>query len=335
MVTITDVANLARVSPATVSRYFNNRALLRDDTAKRVEDAINKLQFSPNPVAAGLRTKRSGMIACIIPTLNNLYYIELFSAIQRRCTQHGYSLCMYSIEEDSDILRKLTESMSEYQFEGVIICYLDEPQVIPTLLELQQRIPIVLLTASDEREQFSTVCLDAYTATYNATKYYISKGYKHIGFVSGGYENNLRIIISEKLRGYEKAVSEAGLASMFSAPRGNLAAEAADGLTAGVLGAQHLMSGAVKPEAIVCTLDIVALGCVRYLREQGYRVPEDVEVAGFSGSTLTDVYAPYISSIVQPLDSIAASAVRFLVEQIHDPYAPKKTKRFDAALRTF
>ena len=99
MAEIEDVAKLAGVSPASVSRFLNNRSLLRDETAEKIQAAITKLNYSPNTVAVGLRTRHSKIFAFIIPTMNNLYYIELFKDIQRLCIEYEYTLCLYSVEE--------------------------------------------------------------------------------------------------------------------------------------------------------------------------------------------------------------------------------------------
>ena len=103
MAKIEDVARMAGVSPASVSRYLNNRELLRDETADKIRVAIEKLNYSPNPVAVGLRTGHSKMVAFIIPTMNNLYYIELFNDMHHRCTECGYTLCLYSVEDDLEL----------------------------------------------------------------------------------------------------------------------------------------------------------------------------------------------------------------------------------------
>lgn len=335
MAKIEDVAKLAGVSPASVSRYLNNRTLLKDETAERIQSAIAELNYSPNPIAVGLRTKHSKMIAFIIPTMNNLYYIELFNVMHRLCIECGYTLCLYSIEEDLQLFRKILGDLSEFQYEGVIISYLDEPEVLDEINRLRRRMPVVLVSADANKTDFDTVYLNVRQSTYEAAKYYVDNGYQRVAFISGGFSNALRIIIKEKLGGYQDAMLEAGRPILFAAPRGENAVEVADGMTAGILGAQQLMSAEEAPDAIICSLDIIAVGAYRYLSENGYRIPEDVAVAGFSGTTLATIYNPAISTIVQPLDKMAKGALDLLLRRIKEPESVPMRRSYYAFLQIY
>jgi len=333
MAKIEDVAKLAGVSPASVSRFLNNKSLLRDETADRIEAAITKLNYSPNPIAVGLRTKHTKMFAFIIPTMNNLYYIELFNDIHRLCIEYGYMLCLYSVEEDLEMLKKILTELSEFQYEGIIISYLDEPEVFEEINRLRRRIPVVLISADISKTDFDVVYLDVREATYKAAKFFIDRDFKRIAFIGGGFLDNLRIVIKEKMRGYQEAMLEAGRPLLIDVPKGRNILEAPDGMTAGVLGAQALMAEECPPDAIICGLDIIAVGVCRYLSENGYRVPEDVMVTGFSGTTLANIYNPSISTIVQPLNEMAKAALELLMRRIKDPASKPVQRSFLAELR--
>lgn len=332
MAKIDDVAKLAGVSPASVSRFLNNRNLLRDETAERIQDAITKLNYSPNPIAVGLRTKHTKMIAFIIPTMNNLYYIELFNDIYQLCVECGYTLCLYSVEDDLEQLKKLLEELSEFQYEGVIVSYLDEPEVLDAIRCLQRRMPVVLISADSEKSDFDIVYLDVRHATYEATKFYIKKGFKRVAFIGGGFLGALRIVIREKMTGYQDAINESGQQPFVDIPKGKNIIDVPDGMTVGVLGAQNMMTEEVPPDAIICSLDIIAVGVHRYLSENGYRVPEDIAVAGFSGTTLASIYSPAISTIVQPLDEMSQVAVDLLMRRIKEPTCKPMKRSFCASL---
>ena len=326
MAKIEDVAKLAGVSPASVSRFLNNRNLLRDETAERIQDAIIKLGYSPNLIAVGLRTKHTKMIAFIIPSMNNLYYIELFNHIHQICMGYGYTLCLYSVEDDLKQLKALLSELSEFQYEGVIISYLDEPEVVDAIRCLKRRMPVVLITADAEKTDFDIVCLDVRHATYEATKFFIERGFKHVGFIGAGVLGALRIVMREKIDGYRDAVSELGQQPLVDLPD-----DGPDGMTVGVLGAQKMMSKDIHPDAIICSLDIIAVGVHRFLSENGYRVPEDVAVAGFSGTTLASIYNPAITTIVQPLDRMSRAAVDLLLRRLKEPESEPIKRSFDAS----
>ena len=333
MAKIEDVAKMAGVSPASVSRYLNNRNLLRDETAERIRIAIEKLNYSPNPVAVGLRTRHSKMVAFIIPTMNNLYYIELFNDMHQRCTECGYTLCLYSVEDNLELLKKIISELSEFQYEGAIVSYLDEPEVMKEIQSLRRRMPVVLISANDKRADFDMIFLDVYEATYQTAKHYIQKNYQNIAFISGGTPDALRIVIKKKLDGYLQAMEEAGRSPLLGTSKENASTELADGMTAGILGAQNLMRGSCKPEAIICSLDIIAVGVTHYLKDHGYGVPEDVAVVGFSGTTLASIYDPAITTIVQPLDEMARGALSLLMRRIKDPDCEPIKLSFQTFLR--
>lgn len=333
MAKIEDVAKLAGVSPASVSRFLNNRNLLRDTTAERIQDAITKLNYSPNPIAVGLRTKHTKMIAFIIPSMNNLYYIELFNDIHRLCIEYGYTLCLYSVEEDLDLLKKILGELSEFQYEGIIISYLDEPEIFDEICRLRCRMPVVLISADSGKTDFDMVYLDVRDATYQATKFYIDHGYRRVAFIGGGFSDGLRIIIKEKKRGYEEAVQEAGCPVLLDIPKGKTFFDAPDNMTAGILGAHDMMVLPEPPDSILCSLDIIAIGVCRYLSENGYCVPEDVAVTGFSGTTLANIYNPAISTIVQPLNEMARAALDLLLRRIKEPESDPVRRSFCASLR--
>lgn len=335
MAKIEDVAKLAGVSPASVSRFLNNRSLLRDETAERIQAAIAKLNYSPNPIAVGLRTKHTKMIAFIIPTMNNLYYIELFNDIQRLCVEYGYTLCLYSAEDDLELLKKVLSELSEFQYEGAIISYLDEPEVLDEIRCLQHRMPVVLISADKGKADFDIVYLNVRQATYEATKFYIEHGHSRVAFIGGGFWDALRIVIREKMTGYQEAMLEAGEPALTDVPKGKSIIDVPDGMTVGVLGAQNLMAAENPPSAIICSLDIIAVGVHRYLSENGYRVPEDVAVAGFSGTTLASIYNPAISTIVQPLDEMARAALELLMRRIKTPESAPMRQSFCASLRIY
>lgn len=333
MAKIEDVARMAGVSPASVSRYLNNRELLRDETADKIRVAIEKLNYSPNPVAVGLRTGHFKMVAFIIPTMNNLYYIELFNDMHHRCTECGYTLCLYSVEDDLELLKKIISELSEFQYEGAIVSYLDEPEVMKEIQNLRRRMPVVLISANDMRTDFDMVYLDVCEATCSAARHYIQKNYQNIAFIGGGAPKAPRIIIKKKLAGYLKAMEEVGRQPLLGTSEESMTEELADGMTAGILGAQSLVRSGLRPDAIICSLDIIAIGVNRYLRENGYRIPEDVAVVGFSGTTLASIYDPAISTIVQPLDDMARGALSLLLRRIKDPECEPKRLSYQTFLR--
>ena len=317
MTKITDVAKLAGVSTATVSRYINKTGVVKPETAEAVERAIHELGYMPNMTAVGLRTRQTKKIAFFIPTLNNLYYIEFFGELNRILLKAGYTLCLFSMEESLDRLKIMLRSLSASQYDGAIVCYMDEPVVMDELARLRDRMPLVIMTASPDRKDFCSVFLDVRSASRNAVESYYEEGRKHIAFIKGGTDQSTRIIIEEKLGGYIEAVKKHGDEPIIASPHCKRDIDAANGIAAGLKGVEDFLELPEMPDAIICSLDNIAIGVCRALKTRGFRVPDDVAVVGFSGQSMTEIYSPSISTIMQPLSDMAEAVWELLGWQIN------------------
>jgi DNA-binding LacI/PurR family transcriptional regulator len=331
MAKIVDVARLAGVSPASVSRFLNNQQVLKEETAQRIKAAVETLQYYPNPIAVGLRTKRTNMIAFVIPTLSNLYYIDIYRELHKACTKEGYMLCIHSTEGSKELLSEIIESISEYQYAGVIISYLDEPDVTEKLASLQKRLPLVLITTDIEKKSFSTVQMDVESAMYEATKYLIDADKRRIAFAGGGSRSP--ITVEGKMTGYFTALRDAGIKPRQDYIFYKKGDHTLTGVAAGQAAAKELMNLTEPPQAVVCTVDDVAVGFIKYLKENHYRVPEDFSVIGFNGIFLADVYEPEVTTMAQPFHEMAEAAFALLQEQIKNPDSAKEQRPFHAKLK--
>ncbi|WWY82234.1 LacI family DNA-binding transcriptional regulator [Pediococcus pentosaceus] len=176
---IKDVANLAGVSIATVSRYLNNDlSRMSEKTAQKVQDAITKLRYTPNLAARQLITKSSKMIAVLISNIDDYFSTELFKGISSILESKGYIAVMFDSNSDADREKKLLKTIGNRMFDGLIIQPINDPHAIQEALG--REIPIVVVDRGFHPNPWSQVVADNYQSAQVATKYFLDQGYKHV-----------------------------------------------------------------------------------------------------------------------------------------------------------
>lgn len=312
MAAIKDVAKLANVSVGTVSRYLNDPDSLRPAYRERVQKAVTALNYQPSRLAQAMRTKRTNMIALVVPEMQNQFYIELYTAIRLSCYQHGYTPVMYTMESGTQMLEHLFTGNGAAQIDGMILAFMDDPGSLALIDKISGSTPFVLMTCkSDISASYSSILSDVYSGAYEAANHILSLGHKKIAFV-GHVDNPLNM--NEKLSGVKRALKEQGIP--FDP---DYYAEGASIYSTGYNAARKVMRMEPPPSAIVAGNDMIAAGVLKYLSEYQYRIPEDVAVIGFDGIELGAICTPALSTVIQPIEAMGQAAVKTLLEKINNP----------------
>lgn len=326
MAVIKDVAKLAGVSTATVSKYLNNSKNLKEETRLKVEKAIAMLQYKPNPLARSMRTGKTNTIAIMAPDILNPFFAEVYNSIRMAATRNGYTSILYTTEDDLDVLKDYLSGMSIRQVDGVILCFLDEDESVEKFIEaLQGQIPIVLLSWNVGVIRFDSVVVDVFEGIYKSTKHIIEKGYRDIAYV-GGPKNSR--ISREKYAGYEKAMKEAELEVIpeFVFHGDNYS------IKTGYEAARNFSMQRKGPRAIVCANDILALGSMKYLLNNRIRIPDDIAVIGFDNIVLSSMYEPALSTVSLPIVQMGEEAMNLLLNRIKKLRSKRKQVVFKTEL---
>jgi len=323
MAVIKDVANLAGVSISTVSKYFNNPSGLTEKYRIRVEKAVKELNFFPNAMARGLRTKRTSNIALIVPDITNTFYVEVYDHVRSAAMAQGYMTQLYTIEENINILSELLSQFSPAKIDGLIMCFLDEDEIIAQLNEVQTNMPISLMSW-DINSKLNSVVLNLHSTMYHSTSYLIEQGHTNIAYVNGSVKSR---ISDEKMGGYVKALEDHNIPLreeyIFN---GNYL------FGTGYQAAKQFMLGSTPPTGIVCANDILAIGCCKYLHTHGYNIPRDVSVIGMDGIQLSRIYDPSITTMAIPIEDMSKEAVNMLIGKIEKPNSKTKISVYDSKL---
>lgn len=306
--TIKDIAKLAGVSAATVSRVINDDPGVNKKSKQKVLQVIEETSYVPNTVGRNLRKSKSDMILVMLPTLSNPFYSKILKGIEKRASELDYGVLVSVTHLESKTEKKYLKMLQTKQVDGVISLFskLD----VDELNAFALKFPFVQCCEYTEGAQLPYVMIDNQKAAYEAARYFVSHGHKRIGMISGSFYAS-----SERAReqGYKEALLDSGLP--FDAKyilKSNYKPE--NGMDI----CRELLSLPEPPTAILTVSDMLAIGATKYLKSVGIEAGKDIEVIGFDNASITKVYDPTISTVSQPRYDLGTVSVDLVIEKIND-----------------
>jgi LacI family transcriptional regulator len=303
-----DVARLAGVSTATVSRALNLPDQVDPDTRDRVRAAIDKLRYVPHGPARALRSQRSGMIGAVVPSFDYALYARTTSALQRTLDQRGYSLVLATHYYDLATEVRVTEQLIEHGVDAFAFVGLDHDPALYHLLERYRR-PYVLTWGVDETGRHPSIGFDNCAATYELTRWLIGLGHRRFGLISAPTSGNDRS--RARGAGVRAALAAHGLAlDERDVHYGPIA------LASGQEGMRALLRRRPRPTAVIATNDVFAVGAMMTCREQGVSVPDDLSITGVDNTDLGATQTPPLTSIETPIVEVGRAAALQLAARL-------------------
>jgi LacI family transcriptional regulator len=305
-ITIYDVAREANVSMATVSRVVNGNPNVKPTTRKKVSEAIDRLGYRPNAVARGLASKKTTTVGVIIPDISSTFYAELARGIEDIATMYKYNIILSNSDQNRDKELHLLNTMLGKQVDGIVFM---GGNITEEHVEEFKRspVPIVLAASIDLNEVTPSVNINYEQATFDAVSMLIEKGHKRIGYVTGPMEEPINK--EKKMSGYRRALTEAGLSIDE-----DLITEGDYTYDSGLEAFEKISELSNKPTAIFAGTDEMALGVVHAAQDNGYVIPNDIEIIGFDNTKLATMVRPQLTTVVQPTYDIGAVAMRLLTK---------------------
>lgn len=314
--TIIDVAELANVSVATVSRVLNGSDKVKADTVKRVNIAIEKLQYEPNIAARNLRRFETGTILVILPDIANPFYSQIMSGISDAARKGNYNAFICQTRRDSELEEKFLNMLIHKRADGAIV--LTTPANKEKLIRLADRVPIVQCAEFIPDASITHVSVDNYGAAAAAMQYIASLGHKRIALVSS---TNEEYGTHERTRAYMEAVKKYKLYHSFDYIQ---SADADYSYQSGFNAALRLLQLENIPTAIFCISDVLAIGAMNAAISLGIHVPDQLSVFGFDDIELASMYKPSISTIRQPRYDIGYRATKELLKLVNHKTKKKR-----------
>lgn len=304
-ITIVDVAIEAGVSVSTVSRVIRDHQDVRSDTRATVQAAIERLGYRPSPIARALVRGETRLLALLASDFTNPFYPQLAASIEREADKSGYTVVICSTRDRQvDTRRHLTRLLSQ-GLDGIVHASVgrDERTVLAALGDPRR---VVFTNRPPRSEEVSYIVSDNFGGAVTLTDHLLAHGHRRIGFVGGPtYARNA----AERLRGFIASMAAITTAEPlvvegeFSAESGRLAVH------------RWIESGAM-PTAIIAVNDSVALGAMEALIRAGFRIPDDVALAGFDGTNLAASPVLRLTSVDQRIDELGRLSVEVLFAQL-------------------
>jgi len=315
--TLKEVAKEAGVSPITVSRVFNNPQIVSDKTRSKVEEAANRLHYTPNALARALVTNTSKTISILVPDILNIYYPMMIQRLVRRLEYNGYQSIM-SITGDS--VRKEQRALAlavENRVAGAFLlgAGMSGRDSIPILDRLADRIPVIILGYPYGGNTYS-VYADEAQGIFQAMEYLWSLGHRKIGFING---SGKALTYRYKKQGYDKACAHFGIDSHS----GYYICEEPY-FSGGMTGANRLLDLPVPPTAILTAGDQIAMGVYYTCYERGIQIPNDISVMGFSGTGFSTALYPALTTVNQFPEKSADVAVGLMIRHFENKEIKKR-----------
>ena len=317
---IQDVARLAGVSTATVSRALARPERVSATTRAKVLSAVQRTGYLPNPSARSLRSQKTRMVLVVLPNLDNIFFSKILCGIEDALFEAGYGMIIGDLDGAPAKEAHFAAFAAGGQVDGVLLLnghlfgQSRDGKGVPARIG----VPTVALCEAIPHADIPQIEVDNRAGARRMTRYLASLGHRHIAYVHGPAGN---ILERERLRGYRDGLRNEGLA--FSPA---LVIPGDYSLDAGAAAGEALLALAERPTAVFCANDEMAIGLIRSLVLAGVRVPQDISVAGFDDIEFSAMVQPALTTVAQPRRELGRVGAQVLVDLLAGRPAPARRR---------
>ena len=288
---INEVALVAGVSTATVSRYINTPDQVARKTQLKVESAIRKTGYTPNTLAQKLRRGRSHHILVAVPSVGDPFFSAVMRGVRRTARKHGYTVFIRETRQETLTTSEMNAILDSKQADGIV------------LLNNMTYVAGKLDPSADPLRRPSTIHIDNVAAAETMTRFLVEHGHRRIAMIYSGRKPSF----VDRERGFRAAMRQAGLEIADG-----LVVDTENSLEGGRQAARSILGAEPLPTAIFCGSDELAIGCMHEIRAAGLRVPADISVAGFDDTRYAEVSNPPLTTIRQPAEAMGTRIIEGL-----------------------
>lgn len=306
-VTIRDVAKIAGVSTATISRALQQPEKLSRDTLDHVLEVVRRTGFVANAQARSFRQQSTRTVILLVRDISNPFYLEIYKGVEEVASANDYKVLMADARNDASRVGAYVEMVRQRQADGLILMVGALPADLA--LEPGRMPPIVVASEAMPGATLPTVRIDNESAARRATEFLIGQGHRsiaHLGGIEGDY------LAENRQKGYRLALEAAGLPfDPEMTVWGDYSIEA------GRKGVRELLARGAPFTAILAASDQMAIGGVSALRKAGLRTPADVSVVGFDDIMLAEAFEPALTTVQQPRLEMGRTAMQMMVDLLN------------------
>jgi LacI family transcriptional regulator len=303
-----DVGKLAGVSAMTVSRVINGREGVDLETQRKVEAAIEALDYVPNRVARGLLSQKTATIGLIVPDVVNPFFSPVVRGAETTARKAGYRVLLCNSEGDLRLEREYIEDLVSHRVEGLLLAPASDHSRHSVFPLLRRDFPVVLIDRALPDLDCDLVVSDSASGARRLVEHLIAIGHRDIAHVTDADDTSTG---RERLRGYQEALAGAGIVY-----REDLVFRATVDQIGGYRAAQQVLMLDPLPTAIFTVNNMTVVGAMQALRERGMSVPEDMALVCFDDVEHLAVLSPFLTVIDQPAETIGSLGAQLLLERI-------------------
>lgn len=322
--TLDDVSREAGVSTATVSRCMNQPDQVAPKSRAKVMRAVELLGYTPHFGARAMAAKRTQTIGAIIPTMENAIFARGLQAFQEGLHDKGYTLLVsstaYRPEREAEQIKTLLARGAD----GLLLIGYERDPTIYTYLA-QRNVPFVLAWAHRDQSPHPAIGFDNAASMAELTQHVLQHGHREIAIISGVTKGNDRA--RDRVTGIRNAVKSADM-DPFRVPL----IETPYAFENGGAAFENLMKAPIRPTAVMCVNDVLAVGAMQKALEMGLSVPEDISITGFDDIALAALMTPPLATVHVPHRTMGALAAAELIGQIEEK-RHGTSQRLDSTLR--
>lgn len=316
-VSLKDLALKLNVSISTVSRALKNHPDISPELTKKIQKLAKEMNYTPNPLAMGLLRQQTKMIGVIVPDIVTHFYSSIISGIEEVAKQKGYFIVIASSNESLQKEIESVENLLKARVEGLIVCVSKETNSFDHFEKLvKNEMPLVFFDRIGVGMEVPSVIADGVEAATKITKHFYENGCRRIAYISG--PDHLNISKSRK-EGYLKGLKECGLDfDSELLEECDLSSEDATRTT------KSLLQLTDRPDAIFGLNDTIAFAAMKEIKKQGWTIPDDIAMVGFTDEFHSTVVEPALTSITHPTLQMGKEAARLFFDQVENGIQSRK-----------
>ncbi|MBX6321899.1 MAG: LacI family DNA-binding transcriptional regulator [Rhodospirillaceae bacterium] len=300
--TIRDVAARAGVSPATVSNVLSGTRQVGEPLRRQVLEAIEAIGYRPNHLAASLRRQRTRTVGIVVPDITNVFFSALVDRLDGLAAADGYQILLVSSSEDPAREAARIQALLARRVDGLIIA--PARDALPAVDDLP---PTVVVDRALGLDRFDTIGADNEAAAHAGARHLLDLGHRDIALIATtGHLANIR----DRIAGYRRALAEAGCAGRERLVFGGLTVE---GSRAAI---EREIARPDRPTALFAVTSVATLAAIQAIRALDLAFPGEVSLLGFDESDWMTALRPYVSTVCQPVETMAAEAWRRLAARL-------------------
>lgn len=320
---VTKIANVIKLSPATVSRVLNHPELVSKETRVKIENEIIKAGYDLESIVNSQLENNKRIITVTIPSIVNPFYNAVVEGIKRSANSHNYEILLYMGNITQNNLEHFLSVVKMSNSRGVIS--LSRKLTTAVADEIDKTLPFVQCTEYNNLSNAVYVSINDFASAKTATEYILGMNYKRVAFINGPLSFNYA---QERLKGFESALEDHNI----SVPKNWKISLPEVSYSLGYSAASQLLGSKDRPDAIFCAADVFAISAIKVAKRYNINVPEDLGIVGFDNIEVASFTIPGITTINQPSYQLGFTAGETIFEIINNPLSRPRSILLDTEL---